>query len=52
MSRPEGVLRKENRWRMRDGSARLFSWCNTVTRDQAGNVEYLVKHGDRRDGNS
>jgi PAS domain S-box-containing protein len=43
MSRPEGVLRKENRWRMRDGSARLFSWCNTVTRDQAGNVEYLVK---------
>lgn len=42
MARPQGVLRRENRWRMRDGSARLLSWCNTVTRDRAGNAEYLI----------
>ena len=42
LERPEGVLRWENRWRMRDGSARLLSWCTTVTRDQAGNLEYVI----------
>jgi PAS domain S-box-containing protein len=45
MVRPEGILRRESRWRKRDGSARMLSWCNTVTRDSAGNVEYLVSTG-------
>ncbi len=35
----------ENRWRMRDGSARTLSWSTVVTRSLAGNVEYLVSTG-------
>jgi len=42
VAHPETVLRTEKRWRMRDGSARLLSWCTTVTRDRAGNLEYVI----------
>jgi PAS domain S-box-containing protein len=41
----EGTLHLENRWRMRDGSARMLSWSNVVTRDRAGNPEYVVATG-------
>lgn len=40
--RPDGVLRIEHRWRMRDGSARMLSCCIAVIRGRAGNVEYQV----------
>jgi PAS domain S-box-containing protein len=45
VAHPEGALRYDKRWRMRDGSARLLSWCTTGTRDHAGNLEYVVGTG-------
>jgi PAS domain S-box-containing protein len=42
LARPEGVLRIEHRWRMRDGSARTMSCCIAVIRGRAGDVEYQV----------
>jgi PAS domain S-box-containing protein len=41
----EGSLRLENRWRTRDGSARILSLSSVVTRDPAGNPEYVVSTG-------
>jgi len=35
----------ENHWRQRDGSLRLFCWRNTVLKDEAGQVQYIIATG-------
>lgn len=38
-------VRHENHWCHRNGTARLFSWTNTVLRDATGNVQYIIGSG-------
>ncbi len=42
----------ENHWRAADGEDHLIAWSNTILRDAAGNVEYVIATGiditDRR----
>lgn len=35
----------ENHWRHRDGSPRLLGWRNTVLRDEAGQIQYIIGTG-------
>lgn len=35
----------ENHWRHRDGSRRLLWWRNTVLRDEAGQIQYIIGTG-------
>jgi two-component system CheB/CheR fusion protein len=41
----EDHIQHENHWIRRDGSMRLISWCNSVLRDEAGQVQYLIGTG-------
>jgi two-component system, chemotaxis family, CheB/CheR fusion protein len=35
----------ENHWIHTDGSLRLISWCNTVLRDEVGQLQYIIGTG-------
>jgi PAS domain S-box-containing protein len=37
--------RHQNRWRMRDGSERLFEWANTCIVDERGVVKFIIATG-------
>ncbi|MBW8459042.1 MAG: PAS domain-containing protein [Thiobacillus sp.] len=41
----EDHIKHENHWLHRDGSMRLISWCNSVLRDDAGQVQYIIGTG-------
>ncbi|MDP2029978.1 MAG: ATP-binding protein [Thiobacillus sp.] len=41
----ENFVPHENHWANRDGSLRLFNWCNTVLRDEAGEVQFIIGTG-------
>jgi len=41
----EDHIQHENHWIHRDGSMRLISWCNSVLRDEAGQVQYIIGTG-------
>ena len=41
----EDHIQHENHWLHRDGSMRLISWCNSVLRDDAGQVQYIIGTG-------
>ena len=41
----EDHIKHENHWIHRDGSMRLISWCNSVLRDDAGQVQYIIGTG-------
>ncbi|MGK2953534.1 MAG: chemotaxis protein CheB [Thiobacillus sp.] len=41
----EDPIPNENNWRHRDGSLRLIRWCNSVLRDEAGKVQYIIGTG-------
>ncbi|MDP2109744.1 MAG: CheR family methyltransferase [Thiobacillus sp.] len=41
----EDHIQHENHWLHRDGSMHLISWCNSVLRDEAGRVQYLIGTG-------
>ena len=41
----EDHIQHENHWLRRDGSMRLISWCNSVLRDDAGQVQYIIGTG-------
>jgi len=41
----EGQVPHENHWVRQDGSLRLISWCNTVLRDEAGQIQFLIGTG-------
>ncbi|MDZ7594879.1 MAG: CheR family methyltransferase [Thiobacillus sp.] len=41
----EDQIRHENHWIRRDGTPRLISWCNSVLRDEAGQVQYIIGTG-------
>ncbi|MGA9575548.1 MAG: PAS domain S-box protein [Lysobacterales bacterium] len=38
-------VQHENHWVHKDGSRRLFCWYNTVLKDSAGQVQYLIGSG-------
>lgn len=41
----ENHIQHENHWIRRDGSMRLINWCNSVLRDEAGQVQYIIGTG-------
>jgi PAS domain S-box-containing protein len=41
----EDQVESENHWLTRDGSRHLLSWKNTVLKDAAGRIQYLVGSG-------
>lgn len=41
----EDQIQHENHWIRRDGSRCLISWCNSVLRDEAGQVQYIIGTG-------
>jgi two-component system CheB/CheR fusion protein len=41
----EDHIQHETHWLHRDGSMRLISWCNSVLRDGAGQVQYIIGTG-------
>ncbi|MCB1740850.1 MAG: PAS domain S-box protein, partial [Gammaproteobacteria bacterium] len=42
----EGVPdRYENRWKLKDGSTRLFDWYNSVVRTESGEISFVVSQG-------
>lgn len=41
----EDHIQYENHWLHRDGALRLISWCNSVLRDDAGQVQYIIGTG-------
>lgn len=41
----EDQVLHENNWRHRDGSLRLLCWRNTVLKDEAGRVQYIIGTG-------
>ncbi len=41
----EDHVQHENHWIGRDGSMRLISWCNSVLRDETGQVQYIIGTG-------
>ncbi|WP_162264492.1 CheR family methyltransferase [Thiobacillus denitrificans] len=41
----EDHIQHENHWLHRDGSMRLISWSNSVLRDEAGQVQYIIGTG-------
>ncbi len=41
----EAHVQHENHWRRRDGSRVLLAWKNTVLRDEAGQVQYVIGTG-------
>jgi PAS domain S-box-containing protein len=41
----ENYIVHENNWRRRDGSLRLINWRNTVLKDEAGRVQYVIGTG-------
>ncbi len=41
----EGAVQHENNWTCRDGSKRLIFWRNSVIRDEAGQVQYMIGTG-------
>jgi two-component system CheB/CheR fusion protein len=41
----EEQVMHENNWRHRDGSLRLINWRNTVLKDEAGRVQFVIGTG-------
>jgi len=41
----EDQIPHENHWLGKDDSSRLISWCNSVMRDDAGQVQYIIGTG-------
>ena len=41
----EEYIVHENSWRRRDGSLRLINWRNTVLKDEAGRVQFVIGTG-------
>jgi two-component system CheB/CheR fusion protein len=41
----ENFVPNENHWMNQDGSLRLYSWCNTILRDAAGQVQFIIGTG-------
>lgn len=41
----EDQIQHENHWIYRDGSMHLIAWCNSVLRDEAGQVQYIIATG-------
>jgi two-component system CheB/CheR fusion protein len=41
----EDHIQHENHWIHRDGSKRLIHWCNSVLRDEAGQLQYIIGTG-------
>ena len=39
------VVQHENSWRRSDGSLRLLNWTNTVLKDAAGRIQYVIGTG-------
>jgi PAS domain S-box-containing protein len=41
----EDQIPHENHWLHRDGSLRLIRWCNSVLRDEAGQIQFIIGTG-------
>lgn len=41
----EDQIQHENHWIYRDGSKHLIAWCNSVLKDEAGQVQYIIGTG-------